>query len=480
MARATGAPAAVETGISALANGAPAVVTGQQPGLFGGPIFTYYKTATAIALAQELAATLGEPVVPIFWMATDDSDFQEIATARVAGPDLALRAFTLPEPAAPDLMVGHLPADAGRDAIAEARALLGPAGEAALGFASAWTRGRDWGEGFAAHLYALWGDLGLVVVDARAAALRPLARALFARYLGDPARYAAVVDRAGDVLLARGGERQLGPHATAFPLWREEPPFRRRLADPGGQTAAYVAAALSAAENGGGRLWAGVALRPLAVDQALPTVARVLGPAEVAYMAQLAPGYAELGLTPPPAVPRLAATLVPPAGSAIARALAPSDPAAGLRRLVSDPTAALAGVDRARLPGPVAAALEELDRADEAAFARVRAALGEYGAGLEQLVDSVAGKARFQRERLWEAAVKREKLRREAESPATRQLPHFLRPDQGLQERQLSVVGGLTLAGPEGLRETVLRAAAEHLAALPRGAAGHHVLEVGG
>jgi hypothetical protein len=92
----------------------------------------------------------------------------------------------------------------------------------------------------------------------------------------------------------------------------------------------------------------------------------------------------------------------------------------------------------------------------------------------------VAGKARFQRERLWEAAVKREKLRREAESPATRQLPHFLRPDQGLQERQLSVVGGLTLAGPEGLRETVLRAAAEHLAALPRGAAGHHVLEVGG
>jgi hypothetical protein len=89
----------------------------------------------------------------------------------------------------------------------------------------------------------------------------------------------------------------------------------------------------------------------------------------------------------------------------------------------------------------------------------------------------VAGKAEFQLGRLWEAAAKREKLRREAEAPATRHLAAFLRPDQGLQERQLSVVGAL--AGDHALKGRLLSAAAAHLAALPLGNAGHHLIEVG-
>ena len=478
VARALGAPPAVGVALAALRRGAPAVVTGQQPGLFGGPIFTWYKTATAIALAQQLTVALGEPVVPVFWMATDDSDFEEIRSACVAGPDLALRSFALPPVAEPDLMVGHLPARAGAEAVAAARAVLGPgaAAEQALELAGAvWERGRDWGEGFAALLYAAFGAEGLVVVDARADALRILARPLFARYLADPEGYAATVDRAGDALAARGYERQLGAHATAFPLWREQPPYRRRLADTGGATAhtEYVAAARAAA-SAGERLWSGVALRPLAVDYALPTVARVLGPAEVAYMAQLAPGYARLGLTPPPAVPRLAATLIPPAARALARRA--GDPPL-LAALVRDPSAALAALDRQALPAPVAAALTELAQAQAAGFARVRAVLSALDPSLGQLTDSVAGKAEFQLGRLWEAAAKREKLRREAEAPATRHLAAFLRPDQGLQERQLSVVGAL--AGDHALKGRLLSAAAAHLAALPLGNAGHHLIEVG-
>jgi len=482
MARALGAPPAVGAALAALRRGAPAVVTGQQPGLFGGPIFTWYKTATAIALAQQLTVALGEPVVPVFWMATDDSDFEEIRSARVAAPDLALRSFTLPPIAEPDLMVGHLPARAGGEAVAAARAVLapGPAAEQALELAGAvWERGRDWGEGFAAQVYAAFGADGLVVVDARADALRALARPLFARYLADPEGYAATVDRAGDALVERGYERQLGPHATAFPLWREQPPYRRRLADLGGATAhtEYVTAARAAA-RAGERLWSGVALRPLAVDEALPTLVRVLGPAEVAYMAQLAPGYARLGLTPPPAVPRLAATLIPPAARVLARPGA-GDPAIELAALVRDPSATLAALDRQALPAPVAAALTELAHAQAAGHARVRAALSALDPNLGQLTDSVAGKAEFQLGRLWEAAVKREKLRREVEAPATRHLAAFLRPDQGLQERQLSVVGAVALAGRDELKRRLLAAAAAHLRALPRGDAGHHLIEVG-
>jgi uncharacterized protein YllA (UPF0747 family) len=366
-----------------------------------------------------------------------------------------------------------------------------PAGRAtdlALALAGpTWERGRDWGVGFASHLYALWGDLGLVVIDARLPALRTLAAPLFTRYLTDPAGYARTVDSAGEGLAARGFERQLGAHAAAFPLWREEPPHRRRLtpeaSDPQAgnaspDTTAFAAAA-AAIQNGDGppRLWAGVALRPLAVDTALPTVARVLGPAEVAYMAQLAPAYARLEVPLPPAVPRLTATLAPPAVRALAARVDPDNPGSGLERLVAHPSEAIAAAHRAALPPAVRAALADLERAQQSGFARARTALADLGRGLDQLVDSVAGKADFQLGRLWEAAVKREKSRWEEAHPAAKHVAEFLRPDQGLQERKLSVVGGLALGGP-ALRDQVLAAAHAHLDRLRKGEAGHHVLEV--
>jgi bacillithiol synthase len=473
IAREVAAPPAALAAIEALGRGAPLIFTGQQPGLFGGPLYTYFKTATAIALARELAHAWGEPVVPVFWIASDDSDFAEIAAAEAAGPNLERLRFALPADFEPDRMVGHLPATAGREEVARAPGLLapGPATQSALALAGpVWERGQDWGRGFASHLYALWGDLGLVVVDARLPALRTLAAPLFARYLADPAGYARTVDGAGEALLGRGFERQLGAHAAALPLWREEPPYRHRLAD---------AEAATAILEGGGpaQLWAGVAIRPLAVDWALPTVARVLGPAEVAYMAQLAPAYARLELALPPALPRLTGTLAPAAVRELAARVRPADPGRGLDELIIDPAAASSAAHRAALPPAVRSALDELEAAQRAGFARARVALADLGRGLDQLVDSVAGKADFQLGRLWEAAVKREKSRWEEEHPAAKHVAEFVRPDQGLQERRLSVVGGLALGGLE-LRDQVLAAAEEHLDRLRSTRSGHHVFEV--
>ncbi len=229
---------------------------------------------------------------------------------------------------------------------------------------------------------------------------------------------------------------------------------------------------------GPARLWAGVALRPLAVDLALPTVARVLGPAEVAYMAQLAPAYARLELPLPPAVPRLTATLAPAAVRELAARVFPEDPERGLERLIADPAARSSAAHRAALPAAGARGTRASSRRRSASgFARTRTALAGLGRGLDQLVDSVAGKADFQLGRLWKAAVKREKSRWEEEHPAAKHVAEFLRPDQGLQERRLSVVGGLALGGPQ-LRDQVLAAAHAHLERLRAAEAGHHVLEV--
>ena len=61
--------------------GALAVTTGQQPGLFGGPLYTMHKAMSAAGLAAELEAAWGRPVVPVFWLAGDDHDFAEAAGA---------------------------------------------------------------------------------------------------------------------------------------------------------------------------------------------------------------------------------------------------------------------------------------------------------------------------------------------------------------------------------------------------------------
>ena len=64
-----------------------AVTTGQQPGLFTGPLYTVYKALSAIAVARELERERGVPVVPVFWVAGDDHDFAEANHARVLGRD---------------------------------------------------------------------------------------------------------------------------------------------------------------------------------------------------------------------------------------------------------------------------------------------------------------------------------------------------------------------------------------------------------
>ncbi len=471
------APPATRPALASLRAGAPVVCTGQQPGLLGGPIFILYKAATAIHLARDLERALGEPVVPIFWVAADDSDFKEVARATLATADLKLETVAI-DPALedPTRMVGGLAVTAGRDAARNAAQATSGLPYAALlsELAGAtWERGRDWGEGFAAVLYALLGEHGLVVVDAREPVLRDLARPLLTRYLDDVAGYAQVVDRAGEALAADGLGRQLGTFAARFPLYEEEPPYRLRLADPGGgeEHLASFATRARAVMSRGGALWTGVALRPLVVDTTLPVVARVLGPAEVAYMAQLSGAYAHLDVVMPPLVPRLTGTLVPARSARVAAATV-----GGLPALVRDPAATLSAYYKRQLPLPARRALEELEGSQRAGYARAREALAALGRGLDQLVDSVATKADFQLARLWQAAIKRERKKREADEPFLRHLAPFLRPDQGLQERRLATLSALALAGP-GLVSRALEMAESDLALLRAGRGEHHLLE---
>jgi len=153
-----GAPERSMANLEALGRGAACVVTGQQPGLGGGPLYTWWKVAGAVIAARWASERLRHPVVPVFWCGADDSDFDEARRAYHARPGQAPARMELPG----DLwragqMVGTL--DAARvERFELERELVGDAlaSEAA-----------DWGESFAARLLRDFAESGVVVVDPR-------------------------------------------------------------------------------------------------------------------------------------------------------------------------------------------------------------------------------------------------------------------------------------------------------------------------
>src|SRR5580692_11343472 len=101
-----GAGTATERNLDRLENGAVAVVSGQQVGLFGGPAYAFYKALSAIRIAEELTEA-GVPAVPVFWMATEDHDLDEVRHVSWFQSG-KLTQFELPAEAAPGRPVGQV------------------------------------------------------------------------------------------------------------------------------------------------------------------------------------------------------------------------------------------------------------------------------------------------------------------------------------------------------------------------------------
>ena len=280
-----------------------AVVTGQQPAVGGGPLYTLIKAAHAIALAERLAHD-GQPCVAVFWCASEDHDLGEAGHA-----DCVLRNGSVAR-FAPGLGGGHAslrfrPAAAWHAGwLAHLRTHLGPGlGEA---FLSAQAPLPD--EGLGAWLNRLLGAVfGDRLVRTEAFRLRGLWTDMAAQALRAWPVEALLLQRAR--LLADGAVDAFGELPQA-PFFADEAQGRRKLTAP-------EAAAVLARDHG--LLSPGAAIRPILQQAALPAVAYVGGDGELAYHAFLTPLYAAFGAQAPLLVPRLHTVLAP---SWLARALA--------------------------------------------------------------------------------------------------------------------------------------------------------------
>ncbi|SNS38309.1 bacillithiol biosynthesis cysteine-adding enzyme BshC [Granulicella rosea] len=322
-----GAAPATLANIERLRAGARAVVTGQQVGLFGGPLFTLLKAATAIARAAEAERTTGVPHVPVFWLATDDHDLAEVdQVALLSKHAVETLRVGLTSNGSP---VGEAPLGP------EISQVLDQASEL-LGWAPVCDLLRECyepREGYAPTLGGAFGRLmtrlfaghGLVVMDAAGH---------YFHALGASALRAAIA-RAGELeaaLLARTAELEsLGYHAQVLVkpgsslLFLLDATTRQRLllrhlADgswKAGNQTFTTGELLQILEDAPERISPNALLRPIFQDVILPTVAYIGGPAEIAYFAQSAVLYQAILGRLTPVLPRLSATLIEPAIGAL-------------------------------------------------------------------------------------------------------------------------------------------------------------------
>jgi bacillithiol biosynthesis cysteine-adding enzyme BshC len=311
--------------LAALRAGAAAVVTGQQVGLFLGPLYTVYKAITAVRVAGALSAETRSPVVPVFWLQSEDHDLPEIAECCVPCGTMT-RAVSLPASADERVSVAHrsLPA-AVTECLAELQAALDGlphAGAHLARLAHHYRPGNGWVAAFAGVLGELFADEGLVVIDPRDPVLASAAAAVHRRGLSDARAIAAgleerVRELSGAGFAAAVHVRRGAPlsffHAdgAAGPRHRLEP-CAGGFAEVGGSRVYSADALLSTLAEEPLRFSSSALLRPILQDTLLPTAAYVGGPGEVAYFAQLGPLYAAYDLPMPVVVPRARCRVLDP------------------------------------------------------------------------------------------------------------------------------------------------------------------------
>ncbi len=316
-----GADEAALASAGALEKGALAVVTGQQVGILGGPLYTLYKALTAVRLARSASSFLGRPVVPLFWMDADDHDFDEVRHAHLLS-------------SGGELLSLHYEGDGGESRIPLGRRRLEPAIEKVLEAASqalppsefqgellqslreCYAPGRSFANAFGSFLLRLTRGSGLAVVDPTLPALKRLAVDLFARELRENQESKARVRAASEKLLAAGYHAQATPSESQLNLSYARPERHPITAEGEGLRLAPGESVLSRAEVE--RLLVeepecfspNVLLRPVFQDTLLPTLAYVAGPSELAYLAQVGGLYAHFGVTMPLVAPRTSFTVV--------------------------------------------------------------------------------------------------------------------------------------------------------------------------
>ena len=429
-----------------------AIVTGQQAGAFGGPLFTLLKALTAIQLARRTAAEHRVDAVAIFWVDAEDHDWEEVRGVTVLDAQFHPKTIELDPPEG----AGHLPIasvtldDRITRALDELKAALAATDFTdwtMSGLSAAWKPGERMASAFARWLEGLLGPVGLIVFESADPAAKPLVADLFARELQLPGKTATLAADAGTALQARGHQPQVVPQPDSLSLFRLEEARRpiRRQGDGFliGENVHSAAALAAEAVDHPERFSPNVLLRPVVQDTLFPTICYVAGPSELAYLGQLRGVYEHFAVPMPIMYPRASVTLI---DSATARFLSKYNVA--IEELQPQDESALNHLLEAQLPKTVEEALNQAEESARRTMSRVIEVMPEVDPTLAGAAKTTLGRMDHDlkglRSKMIQAAKKRDETLRRQFSRAQSQMFPLGHP----QERTLGVVFFLNRYGP--------------------------------
>jgi bacillithiol biosynthesis cysteine-adding enzyme BshC len=452
---ALGAGAETQANLERFEEGAISVVTGQQVGLFSGPAYAIYKALTAVQIAEELTSA-GTPAVPVFWMATEDHDLEEVRHATWFDQGKLIR-FELPVATAePGRPVGGIPLGAQIEPLArEAAEVLSNQGSDLLAqfLTESYRSNETYGSAFGKLFTRLFAQHGLILMDPLDPGMHQVAAPLYQHALAER-------DALNEKLLQRGKELDRAGYDAQVKVTS-----RSTLLFYTGGGVRQVVTASADKFQAGEKSWTrdelvhlthtepekfspNALLRSVVQDYLLPTTAYVGGPAEISYFAQSEVVYRHLLGRMPVMLPRSGFTLVDAKAAKLLRKynLTVEDVWAGSQDLRHK-------MEGASVPKALAKSFERDQKQIQKLLARLGKQIAKLDPTLGDTVERAQKRIAFHLEKLRRKAGKAQDRKSGLISSHEQYLESLLYPHKTLQSRELCLLPFLARWGAGGLSE---------------------------
>jgi bacillithiol biosynthesis cysteine-adding enzyme BshC len=448
--RALGADDATARNLDRLQDGAVAVVTGQQVGLFGGPAYSVYKALTAVHLARELIER-GVNAVPVFWLATEDHDLAEVNHCFFPKRG-GFERLDLPSTGPADRRVGDIRLGGAVGALsAQAAALLEGACAEQVGrwITECYAPEETFGSAFGKLMARIFSGRGLIFLDPMSPELHRLSLPTMHRAVKEHKILAAELVARSEALEKGGFHAQVKVTDQSTLVFRIVNGQRlpMRAANGGfavGNKTESLDETLRALEERPEEFSPSALLRPVIQDTLLPTVAYVAGAAEAAYHAQTSLIYKKLLGRAPAILPRASFTLVPPHVSNLLKKynLNVSEILQGRHKL-------RARLEAEALPHALSARFDEGEQAVKALVEGLRESITKLDQTLLGALETTSEKMLYQLSGLRAKAGRAEGFRTGVVNTHENEIVSWLYPENALQERSFGLLPFLASEGPE-------------------------------
>ncbi|VXB59570.1 malate glucosamine cysteine ligase [Bacillus sp. 349Y] len=447
---------AVEASLEKLKNDAVAVVAGQQAGLLTGPLYTIHKIVSVIRLAREQEQKLNHPVVPVFWIAGEDHDYQEVNHIFLE-QDGKIKKNGYPEQVVDKRMTSDVEYDPAvmKNWISSILKVLGET-EFTAGLADEMDglirEGEDIVTFFARFIMTLFKDYGLLVIDSSYGALRKLEAPYFRHLIENSREITDQVLMQQKTIQTEGFNTQLEISSDAANIFLKLQNERALLVrdgsgfkDKNNDSFFTKEELLGILDDQPGRLSNNVVTRPLMQEWLFPTLSFIGGPGEIAYWGELKKAFEFMGMNMPPVMPRLNITILE---RTVAKRI--EELSLSLQEVVRS------GVSHVRdefldslKPNELEGELQEIETYLMAKYEGIKKEAAAVDSNLEPIVDKNLEIHRKQFDFLRKRTEKSIRDKNERQLSRFNLIENSIRPNGGPQERTLNILYYMNRFGPD-------------------------------